>query len=62
MHGEAAAVRAVRTHLLAERGVDRDALSVSGYWKQTRTEEEWREDKAEWLRQAELEVAGAATG
>ncbi len=61
VHGEAAAVRAVRTHLLAERGVDREALSVSGYWKQTRTEEEWREDKAEWLRQAELEVAGAGT-
>jgi NADPH-dependent ferric siderophore reductase len=60
VHGEAAAVRAVRTHLLTERTVDREALSVSGYWKRTRTEEEWRDDKAEWLRQAELAVAGAA--
>jgi NADPH-dependent ferric siderophore reductase len=59
VHGEAAAVRAVRRHLLLERGIDRDALSVSGYWKRTRTEEHWREDKAEWLRQAEVDAAGS---
>ena len=60
VHGEASAVRAVRRHLLAERGVALESLSVSGYWKRTRNEEEWREDKAEWLRQAELDTAGAA--
>ena len=59
IHGEAAAVRAVRRHLLVERGVPRDALSVSGYWKRTRTDEEWRDEKAEWLRQAELDTAVA---
>jgi NADPH-dependent ferric siderophore reductase len=57
VHGEAASVRAVRRHLLVERGVDPAALSVSGYWKRTRTEEQWRDDKAEWLRQAELDTA-----
>jgi NADPH-dependent ferric siderophore reductase len=59
VHGEATAVREVRRHLLAERGVDREDLSVSGYWKRTRTEEGWRDDKAEWARQAELDLAGA---
>jgi NADPH-dependent ferric siderophore reductase len=57
VHGEAAAVRGVRRHLLVDRGVPKDALSVSGYWKRDRTEEGWRDDKAEWNRQAEADVA-----
>jgi len=60
VHGEATPVREVRKHLLLERGVDPERLSVSGYWKRRRTEEEWRDDKAEWKRQAELDTAGAA--
>src|SRR3954466_4134640 len=55
VHGEASAVRALRRHLLVERGVPRDALSISGYWKRDRTEEGWREDKAEWNRQVEAD-------
>ena len=51
VHGEAAAVREVRRVLLLERGVARDDLSVSGYWKRGRTEEGWRADKGEWKRQ-----------
>jgi NADPH-dependent ferric siderophore reductase len=58
VHGEATAVRDVRRHLLVERGVPREAVSVSGYWKRTRNEEEWREDKPEWNRLAELDTAG----
>lgn len=57
VHGEAGAVRAVRRHLLVDRGVPRDAVSVSGYWKRERTEEGWREDKAEWNRLAEADVS-----
>jgi NADPH-dependent ferric siderophore reductase len=57
VHGEAEAVRSVRRHLLVERGVPKEALSVSGYWKRTRTEDGWREDKAEWNRLAELDAA-----
>ena len=57
MHGEASTVRDVRRHLLVDRGLPREAISVSGYWKLTRTEEGWREDKAEWNRLAELDVA-----
>jgi NADPH-dependent ferric siderophore reductase len=51
VHGEAASVRAVRRHLLVERGVARQDLSVSGYWKRGRTEEGWRADKNDWKRQ-----------
>lgn len=50
VHGEASSVRALRRHLIVERGMSRDALSVSGYWKRSRTEEGWREDKPEWNR------------
>ena len=57
VHGEASTVRAVRKHLLVDRGVAREALSVSGYWKRTRSEEGWREEKAEWNRLAEQDVA-----
>jgi hypothetical protein len=53
VHGEASAVRALRRHLLVDRGVPREAMSVSGYWKRDRTEEGWREDKPEWNRLVE---------
>ena len=56
VHGEASAVRAVRRHLLVDRALPREALSISGYWKRTRTEEGWREDKPEWNRQVEEDV------
>src|SRR3954468_10607328 len=56
-HGVASPVRAVRRHLLVERAIAPEALSVSGYWKRQRTDEEWREDKAEWNRLAEQDVA-----
>jgi NADPH-dependent ferric siderophore reductase len=58
VHGEASTVRAVRRHLLVDRAIPRESVSVSGYWKRLRTEEGWREDKAEWNRLAEADVAG----
>jgi NADPH-dependent ferric siderophore reductase len=57
VHGEASAVRAVRRHLLVDREIPHEALSISGYWKRTSTDEEWREYKAEWNRLAEQDVA-----
>jgi NADPH-dependent ferric siderophore reductase len=57
IHGEASAVRAVRRHLLVDRALPADTLSVSGYWKMRRTEEGWREDKAEWQRLAAADVS-----
>jgi NADPH-dependent ferric siderophore reductase len=50
-------LEAVRRHLLVDRGLPRDALSVSGYWKRDRDEEGWRAEKADWSRQAEQDVA-----
>jgi NADPH-dependent ferric siderophore reductase len=57
VHGEASSVRALRRHLLVDRGLPADALSASGYWKLRRTEEAWREDKAEWQRLAAADVS-----
>ena len=45
MHG-------VRPYLLGERGLDRDQVSISGYWRRGRSEEGFRQWKAE-LRAAE---------
>jgi NADPH-dependent ferric siderophore reductase len=57
VYGEASTVRAIRRHLLVDRGLPREALSISGYWKRDRTEEGWREDKPEWNRLVELDAA-----
>ncbi|HJQ47877.1 MAG TPA: siderophore-interacting protein [Amycolatopsis sp.] len=46
VHGEAGFVRELRRHLLDERGVRKDLLSISGYWRRGRTDEEWRVEKA----------------
>ena len=55
MHGEAGAVRSLRRHLLVDRGLPKEALSASGYWKRGRTDEGWRADKSEWKRQVALD-------
>lgn len=57
LHGEATAVRLARRHLVLDRGVPAGALSASGYWKRTLSDEGWREAKAEWNRQVEAEAA-----
>ena len=59
VHGEASSVRELRRHLVAERGLEPDQLSISGYWKRKRTEDGWREDKAEWNRLVAADVAAA---
>ena len=58
VHGEAGAVRSLRRHLVAERAIPLEDLSISGYWKRRRTEEGWREDKPEWKRQVEDDLRG----
>lgn len=59
VHGEAEMVRAVRRHLVVERGMPREALSASGYWKRDRSDEAWRAEKSEWKRLAEADLANA---
>ncbi|HTX46829.1 MAG TPA: siderophore-interacting protein [Solirubrobacteraceae bacterium] len=60
VHGEAEAVLRVRRHLLQERGIDRDDVSATGYWKLRCTDEQWRAEKRAWIAQADADVAGYA--
>lgn len=46
VHGEAGIVRGVRRHLVDERGVPRELLSVSGYWRRGVDEDGWQAEKA----------------
>lgn len=55
VHGEAVAVRALRRHLLVERGLPRGDVSISGYWKRTLDEDGWQSSKAAW--NAEVEAS-----
>ena len=48
VHGNADAVRPLRRHLLAERGLDRAKLSISGYWRTGLTDEAWRAGKRDF--------------
>ncbi|MCB9373141.1 MAG: siderophore-interacting protein [Microthrixaceae bacterium] len=62
VHGEANEVRALRRHLLGERGIARERASISPYWRRDHTDEQWRQVKREWLADWERDVpAPAAT-
>jgi NADPH-dependent ferric siderophore reductase len=51
VHGEAEEImKGVRPYLRTERGLARDQLSISGYWRRGRTEDGFREWKAELAR------------
>ncbi|MFC9588096.1 siderophore-interacting protein [Streptomyces yangpuensis] len=50
VHGEAHFVKALRHHLRIERGLDRDQLSISGYWRRGVDEDGWQTSKSEWNR------------
>lgn len=56
VHGEAGEVREVRRHLLGERAVPRQDLSISGYWRRTMTDEAWRRVKRDWNAEVEADV------
>jgi NADPH-dependent ferric siderophore reductase len=45
VHGEAGLMRALRSFLLTERGMARELVSISGYWRRGDTEEGFREWK-----------------
>ncbi len=57
VHGEAQEVmHGLRPYLLRERGLSRDQVSISGYWRRGRTEEDFRIWKSEL---AKAEETGA---
>ncbi|MQA34269.1 siderophore-interacting protein [Modestobacter roseus] len=55
VHGEAGLVRELRRHLRAERGLDPEFTSISGYWRVGRTEDRWQAEKRDWNAQIEAE-------
>lgn len=59
VHGEATFVKELRRLLRVERSVPREALSISGYWRQGMDDEGWRSTKPDWNRQVEAEEAAA---
>lgn len=63
VHGEAGWVKELRGHLRFERGIPRERLSISGYWRRGANDEQWRQIKREWNAQieaSERETAGVA--
>jgi len=63
VHGEATTIRALRRHLLAERGIPREALSLSGYWRLGKNEDGWQAEKREvGAAEREAEEREAALG
>jgi len=57
VHGEAEEIRAVRRHLLQERGLARADMSCSPYWRRTMTDEAWRLVKRDFVAAMEADVA-----
>lgn len=56
VHGEAAEIRAVRKHLLAAYGVERQGTSISPYWRRGETDEQWREHKGDFVKAMSADV------
>ena len=57
VHGEADEIRGIRRHLLTERGLTRQEMSCSPYWRRHMTDEAWREIKRDFVATMEAEVA-----
>ena len=53
IHGEAAMVRDVRHHLVTERGIPREWLSATPYWRHGMADEAWRQLKKQWIAEAD---------
>ncbi|MET7457212.1 siderophore-interacting protein [Streptomyces sp. NPDC005574] len=59
VHGEAAFVKELRHLLRVERGIPREDLSISGYWRLGHNEDGWQAAKREWNARIEAEQEGA---
>ncbi|MET9732327.1 siderophore-interacting protein [Streptomyces sp. NPDC006458] len=60
VHGEASWVKQLRHLLRVERGIPREDLSISGYWRLGHDEDGWQASKREWNERIEREQEGAA--
>lgn len=59
VHGEAGFVKELRRLLRVERGVPRESLSISGYWRTGHDEDGWQAAKRDWNQQVEAEQESA---
>jgi len=59
VHGEAGFVKELRRLLRVERGVPREDISISGYWRLGHNEDGWQAAKREWNAQVEAEQEAA---
>lgn len=57
VHGEADEIRALRRHLLVDRGVSRADMSCSPYWRRTMADEAWRAVKREFVAAMDADIA-----
>ncbi len=57
VHGEADEIRAIRRHLLADRGLERGDMSCSPYWRRTMADEAWRRVKRDFVAAMDADVA-----
>jgi NADPH-dependent ferric siderophore reductase len=57
VHGEADEIRAIRRHLLLERGLSRSDMSCSPYWRRTMSDEAWRQVKRDFVAAMDADVA-----
>ncbi|GAA2642807.1 siderophore-interacting protein [Dactylosporangium fulvum] len=55
VHGEAGFVKELRRYLRVERGIPRERLSISGYWRLGHNEDGWQASKREWNARIEAE-------
>ncbi|MFI7101538.1 siderophore-interacting protein [Streptomyces sp. NPDC050161] len=60
VHGEAGFVKELRRLLRVEREIPREALSISGYWRNGHDEDGWQASKRDWNQQVEAEQETAA--
>ncbi|ACU72383.1 Siderophore-interacting protein [Catenulispora acidiphila DSM 44928] len=61
VHGEAGFVKELRRLLFIERGVPRDQVSISGYWRLGHDEDGWQAGKRAWNAQVEADQDGTGT-
>ncbi|WP_369388210.1 siderophore-interacting protein [Streptomyces sp. CG1] len=60
VHGEASWVKELRRLLRIERGIPREDLSISGYWRLGHDEDGWQASKRDWNARIEAEQEGGA--
>ncbi|WLW56340.1 siderophore-interacting protein [Streptomyces sp. YU58] len=61
VHGEAHFVKELRHLLRVERGLAREDLSISGYWRLGHNEDGWQASKPEWNARIEAEQESAVS-